>query len=317
MKPSLKMKNIKIGLLLLAGLAACDTGTSTKTTPSGFDYEVLNDSDNEVAEDGQFLVLNMQFVGKNDSVWVNTVETGIPRVVIKQDSVWRESGRPLEEMLLETGTGDSLKITLAAGELFKGGELPPNVQPEDNFTIYVGVQDVLSEEQFQTWQQEMAQKQQAKAEEERTEQLEKDRRTIKDYLEENNIDAQTTESGLSYVIKEEGTGQKAESGDEVKVNYTGYVLGGGYFDTSFKEVAEEKGLFNPQREYGPFTFTLGQQQVIQGWDEGISLLSEGGKATIYVPSTMAYGPRERGEVIGANSILVFDVELLEVNKENE
>ncbi|MGK7392096.1 MAG: FKBP-type peptidyl-prolyl cis-trans isomerase [Candidatus Cyclobacteriaceae bacterium M2_1C_046] len=311
------MKNIKLGILLLAGLAACDTGTGTKTTPSGAEYEVLRNSENEVAQDGHFLVLNMQFVGKNDSVWVNTVETGIPRVVIKQDSVWKESGRPLEEMLIDAGVGDSMKITLAASKLFEGGQMPPNVGPEDNFTIYIGVQDVLSEEQFQVWQQEMAQKQQAKAEEQRTEQHEKDVQTIKEYLETNNIDAQATESGLSYVIKEEGTGQKAEAGDQVRVNYAGYVLGGEYFDTSLKELAEEKGLFNPQREYGPLTFTLGQQQVIQGWDEGISLLSEGGKATLYVPSTMAYGPRQRGEVIGANSILVFDVELVEVIEENE
>lgn len=311
------MKIINFSLLLLVGFAACDSGTGTKITPSGFEYEVIENTDNEMAQDGEFLVLNMQFVDQSDSVWVNTVEDGLPRVIIKQDSVWKESGRPLEEMLLEAGPGDSLKITLPSKELFKGGQMPQGVAPEDEFTIYVGVNDVLTQEEFQAWQQDMMQKQQAKAEQKQAQQLETDKQIIQRYLEENNIDAQTTESGLSYVIKEKGTGASAEPGDTVRVNYAGYVLGGEYFDTSIEEIAQKEGIFMPNREYGPFTFTLGQQQVIQGWDEGIALLNEGGKATLYIPSPLAYGPRQRSEVIGANSILVFDVELVEVVNENE
>lgn len=309
------MKSIKLGILLLAGLAACENGK--KTTPSGFDYEVITNTDEQVAQDGEFLVLNMQFVDEKDSVWVNTVEAGLPRVVIKQDSVWKNSERPLEEMLIDAGKGDSLKITLAAKELFKGSPMPPQVSEETKFTIYVGVADILTEEAFQTWQQEMAEKQQQKAMKEREEQHEKDTQIIEDYLKENNIDAQTTESGIFYVIKEEGSGPKAEAGDEVMVNYAGYLLGGEHFDTNIKKVAEEQGMFNPNGNYSPINFTLGAQQVIQGWDQGLTLLSEGGKATLYIPSTLAYGPRQRGPVIEPNSILVFDVELVKVQKENE
>ena len=62
----------------------------------------------------------------------------------------------------------------------------------------------------------------------------------------------------------------------------------------------------------PFSFTLGQGQVIKGWDEGIAMMKAGGKATLLVPSSLAYGATARGEDIPAYSPLVFKVELLEV-----
>ena len=310
------MKKINVIMLLIAGVVACDSGTGTKETPSGHKYEVLVKESEAPAEDGQFLVINMEYRDQNDSVWVNTVELGRPSVVIKQDSVWKTSGRALEEMLIDAGKGDSMKITLSAQDLFDGGQMPPNVQPEDEFTIFLGVSEVFNQEELQVWQQDMAEQQQARATEQAAEQLVEDKEIIEEYLEKNNIDAETTESGLSYVIHNEGSGEKAQPGDQVKVNYSGYVLGGEYFDSSIQSVAEEKGLFNPQREYGPFTFTLGQGAVIEGWDEGIALLKEGGKATLYIPSTMAYGSMQRSEQIGPNSILVFDVELVEIVDEN-
>lgn len=302
-----------IALLTLVSVVACES--QEKKTPSGYEYVMLNDAGNEVAADSSFLILNMKFVDQDDSVWRSTAETGVPNVIIKQDSVWKANARPLEESLLELGKDDSIKITLPANELFQNGPLPEGLTEESEFTIYVGVENALDQEQFQTWQQDMMRKQQEKAQADRSEQLEKDKETIQRYLQENNIDAQTTESGLSYVIKEEGTGQEANPGDSVRVNYAGYVLGGDYFDTSYEELAKEKGIFNPQRpSYGPFTFVLGKGNVIRGWDEGIDLLSEGGKATLYIPSSLGYGPRQRGDVIGPNSILVFDVELVEVKK---
>lgn len=310
------MKKINLIMLLAAGIFACDSNTGKRTTPSGHEYEVIKSAGNEIPEDGQFLVINMRYEDQNDSVWVDTQELGRPSVVIKQDSVWKNSGRALEEMLIDAAKGDSMKITLAAQTLFEGGQMPPNIQPQDNFTIYLGVSEVFNEEELQAWQQDMQEQQNQAANQQREEQLAEDKKIIDKYFEENNISAQATGSGLRYVIKQEGKGKKAQPGDQVKVTYSGYVLGGEYFDSSVKSVAEEKGLFNPQRDYGPFTFTLGQGSVIEGWDEGIALLKEGGKATLYIPSSLAYGPRQRSEKIGPNSILVFDVELVDVVDEN-
>lgn len=109
---------------------------------------------------------------------------------------------------------------------------------------------------------------------------------------------ETTASGLQYVITEKGKGKSAENGMKVKVHYTGKLMNDSIFDSSV------------QRNQ-PFMFTLGQGQVIKGWDEGIALLKEGDKATLIIPPAIGYGDRQMGP-IPANSTLKFDVELLEV-----
>ena len=90
------------------------------------------------------------------------------------------------------------------------------------------------------------------------------------------------------------------------------MLNGEYFDSSVEEVAKEKGLYTEGRPYGPYETAIGQGTVIRGWDIGFQLMNQGSKATLYVPSTLAYGSRSRSAQIGPNSILVFDVELVEI-----
>lgn len=108
----------------------------------------------------------------------------------------------------------------------------------------------------------------------------------------------TAKGGLKYEIVKGGNGPKPKSGDLVTVNYSGFLLNGKKFDSS---VERDK----------PFSFIIGQHQVIPGWDEGIALLNEGSKAILIIPPSMAYGSRKVGP-IPANSTLIFDVELLKV-----
>ena len=122
---------------------------------------------------------------------------------------------------------------------------------------------------------------------------------IEAYLKDNNITAFPRESGLIYISKEDGTGTQAEDGKKVSVHYTGKLLDGTVFDSSI-----DKGE--------PFVFTLGQGQVIRGWDEGIALMKEGGKATFIIPSDLGYGSRGAGNQIPPFSPLLFEVELIDV-----
>jgi FKBP-type peptidyl-prolyl cis-trans isomerase FkpA len=128
---------------------------------------------------------------------------------------------------------------------------------------------------------------------------------IEDYLKKNNIAAQKSASGLNYVITNPGSGENAKAGQSVTVNYTGTTLDGKKFDSNVDS------SFNHVQ---PFTFTLGQGQVIKGWDEGIALLKKGGKAKLFIPSHIAYGAQSPSPAIPANSVLVFEVEV--VNIEN-
>ena len=76
-------------------------------------------------------------------------------------------------------------------------------------------------------------------------------------------------------------------------------------------MAKENRFFNESMSYEPYQFTLGTGSVIQGWDIGIVLLKDGGKGVLYIPSTLAYGERGAGG-IPPNSILIFDVELVDI-----
>lgn len=106
-----------------------------------------------------------------------------------------------------------------------------------------------------------------------------------------------TESGLRYKILKEGNGIKAKQGQTVSVHYTGKLIDGTVFDSSY------------QRDK-PIQFPLGRGQVIRGWDEGISLLSIGEKARFIIPPDLAYGSAGAGGVIPPNATLIFDVELV-------
>ena len=106
-----------------------------------------------------------------------------------------------------------------------------------------------------------------------------------------------TSSGLLYKFEKENNSHKPSNGNKVKVHYKGMLLDGTVFDSSFKRNQ-------------PIEFTLGIGQVIKGWDEGISLLGIGDKASFIIPSDLAYGASGAGGIIPPNATLVFEVELI-------
>ena len=108
-----------------------------------------------------------------------------------------------------------------------------------------------------------------------------------------------TESGLQYRVDREGDGPSPSATDKVTVHYHGTLIDGTTFDSSY-----DRGQ--------PATFGL--NQVISGWTEGLQTMKKGGQTTFFIPSELAYGGRATGDVIGANSTLIFKVELLEVEQ---
>ncbi len=128
-------------------------------------------------------------------------------------------------------------------------------------------------------------------------QLKVDTDIIDSYLVDNGLTAETTLDGLRYEITKTGNGIFPKTADIVVVNYTGKLLNGDVFDSN---------------NSGRFSFALGRGQVISGWDLGIALLSKGGKATLYLPSGLAYGNSGSGRSIAPNEVLIFDVELVDI-----
>ena len=113
---------------------------------------------------------------------------------------------------------------------------------------------------------------------------------------------------LTVVDSKVGTGTEAMAGMKVTVHYTGWL----YDETAGNKHGSQ---FDSSRDHGePFSFVLGAGNVIAGWDQGVAGMRVGGKRTLLIPAALGYGARGAGDDIPPNASLVFDVELLDVQK---
>jgi peptidyl-prolyl cis-trans isomerase A (cyclophilin A) len=138
----------------------------------------------------------------------------------------------------------------------------------------------------------------------------------KAYLATAKAGATTTSSGLAYKITQKGTGVKPADGTTFYFNYAGYFEDGTLFDSSYAEVCKTYGKYDANRDaqngYQAFPFEAGKKDgMIPGFLEGLSLISYGEKAIIYIPANLAYGEKGAGGVIPPNATLVFEIEMIE------
>ena len=117
--------------------------------------------------------------------------------------------------------------------------------------------------------------------------------TIRDFVEDNNLNTIVSQSGLNYIVTREGTGARPNANSDVTVNFNGYFLNGQSFDSADN-----------------VTFNL--QEVIRGWTEGLQFVTEGGAITLLIPSNLGFGPNGTFG-IPPNTNLGFDIELLSVD----
>ena len=122
---------------------------------------------------------------------------------------------------------------------------------------------------------------------------------------QNNMENIQQVDGVKITVLQQGTGDTAKTGDRVSMNYTGSLEDGSLFDSNVDP------KFN---HVEPFTFTLGEGQVIQGWDIGVEGMKVGEKRKLEINSEFAYGERGAGEAIPPNTKLIFEVELVEIIK---
>ncbi|MCA9399815.1 MAG: FKBP-type peptidyl-prolyl cis-trans isomerase, partial [Candidatus Omnitrophica bacterium] len=109
----------------------------------------------------------------------------------------------------------------------------------------------------------------------------------------------TTESGLQYLVLSEGDGPTPTAASRVKVHYSGTLIDGTEFDSSYK-----RGQ--------PAVFPVGA--VIKGWTEALQMMKVGSKYKLFIPSNLAYGKQGAGAIVGPNAVLIFEVELLGIEE---
>jgi len=165
-----------------------------------------------------------------------------------------------------------------------------------------GAKPLLTDEEMQQAMQAFQTEMQTKMMQKQKDAGEKNKKDGEAFLAENKTKdgVKTLPSGLQYKIVSEGKGDKPKSTDKVTVNYRGTLVDGTEFDSTFNRK--------------PATFPL--DKVIPGWTEGIQLLAVGTKAQLFIPPNLAYG-ENAPPMIGPNSTLIFEVELLDIKKSEE
>lgn len=201
--------------------------------------------------------------------------------------------------------GDSASFIVNIDSTFRtffNRSLPEEFAPTDVMRFDIRMDDFYPESEYAQRialkVKEMTSERVAKMKADHPEETAQAAEALSQYLQKNNIVAEPTESGLFYVVSQEGNGEKPQVGQNVQMHYTGKLLDGTVFDSSV-----ERGQ--------TFAFPLGVGRVIPGWDEGVQLMSKGEKGVFYIPYYLAYGDTGAGEMIPPYSNLVFEVELVD------
>lgn len=282
----------------IAVLSACN-GASYKKTSSGLMYKVIGSGSGNTVKPGQILKLN--YIQKiNDSVLTSSYDK-MPAYA-KVDSAAEGQYNPAEIFHL-LRKGDSAVVVQMVDTIMKKSPmgLPPFMKKGDKLTLTLKVVEVFDTDELAKvdGDKEM-EKEQARMEKESASKSVESLKEVETYLGSKKITAQKTGKGTYVEIKTQGTGAQAEAGKFVSVRYTGISM------LSGKEFENNVGA-----DKQAFTFQLGSGQVIPGWDEGIQLLKKGAKATLYIPGSLAYGPRP-GPGGTTFESLIFHVELEDV-----
>jgi len=289
------IKGLTAGLVISAAMVSCGEGNENSKYP-GFTqveeglfikYETRVEGERQVAF-GDILTMDLKY-GTKDSTLMDTKENGNPfRLQV-------DSGAFVGDIMNAFSilkNGDSAVVIAGAYDFFTktvGAQMPDFIDSAESLYFTIKLNTVESQEEAKQ-----------KAEAENAQASLKEQEDLAAYIQTNGITAEPTETGLYHIVTQKGTGKAAEAGKTVKVHYTGKFLNGQVFDSSV------------ERDQ-PFEFNLGVGQVIRGWDEGVAMMKVGEKATLIIPSNIAYGPQQNGPIPGY-STLVFDVELLDVTE---
>jgi FKBP-type peptidyl-prolyl cis-trans isomerase FkpA len=262
-----------------------------QTLPSGLSYQffkhgtatrkpVMNDK----------LEFNLT-VKISDSVIFDSRKMNNNKPVPLQVAKPKFQGDPVEGYMLMS-EGDSAVFHLPADTLLKSGsQMPPWMTAGKVLEYDVSMISIRNDSEVKHESERKMNRQKAV-----------DDSLLQDYFAKNNLHPTKTASGLYYTVKQEGSGALPQAGNVMSIFYTGRFLGGNIFDSN------QDSTFHHQ---DPLRVDLGKGRVIRGWDEGLAFLKKGGVATLYIPSFLGYGPKDRGPIPG-NSILIFDVQVKDI-----
>ena len=270
-------------------------------------YNIHTDKTGETIKEGDFVAFKAIEKTEGDSVLYSSYDYDRPSLLVKEKSVFK--GDLFAALgLLSEGDSATFKINIDSMVMKMG-----RPQPADTTTKYliytIKIDKVIPKgkltdslfrgkiDAFLKTEMDLAKNGETAK--------------IKGYVAAKSLKPTVSASGLNYVISKEGSGPKAKPGDTILVNYTGSFLSGKVFDSSLPDVAKTSGTFNAGRKYEPLKMPVGMQGSIPGFEEALFLLPKGGKATVVLPSSLAYG-EQGNQGIPPFTPLVFELEMINI-----
>ena len=309
-----KLLYAALPLWAAVSLTSCKEGF--KKTEDGLEYMIVKDSAGPNVEEGGAAVINLKYKNERDSL--NTYKASPISIMVHK--TFKGS---LEDGLKLLSAGDSAIFKVSNDSIYTklfADSLPKEIKPGTFTTFYVKVVKTYSKEEVKKEQEKYMEQQRTMMKQQidyvsqyvkgmvdtSQAQMKVDEGILNNYIKEHNLKAEKTGYGVYYIITEKGAGEPAVPGDTVSVHYVGKLLDGSVFDSS--------------RVGKPLHFILGTGRVIPGWEDALTKLGKGDKATILVPSSLAYrkegikNPGDNKVVIPPDAPLLFDVQVVEVKK---
>lgn len=279
-----------LGSVFVSCQSGSDKFSGFKQTDDGLYYKFhTKGTDTVVPKLGDYVTIDMIYYADEDSIMFDSKM--LPQVM-KIPMIEPTYKGDIYDGFSMMHVGDSVTFMCDSDsvftKLFRMPMLPPGLDSVEYLYFQIKLNEIESVEAVMAAQKEELKRREAE-----------ETKLRYDYIANNYPDVQPIASGLYYIETKEGKGSTPSNGQKVKVHYKGMFMDGTVFDSSL-----DSGK--------PIEFPLGVGQVIKGWDEGIGIMREGGKAVLIIPSNIAYGPNGRGS-IPPYTTLVFEVELVDIN----
>jgi FKBP-type peptidyl-prolyl cis-trans isomerase FkpA len=306
------MQSLKkvFGFLAAAVLLTACNNVDFKKTKAGVPYKLFSKGSGDSIRTSNVVKFDVVYKTK-DTVLFDSYKQGTPQYLPLQPLpptfTYNDIGTNLTEIFLKAKKGDSIYITQSTDSLLKdpqmanapfkkGDQIITTIRIVEVYKTNEEAQAAANKDRFSNYGKTQAENlKRFQGDTSLQHQVGRDSKVIEEYLAKNNIQTTKTNWGLYVQVLNPGQGPKPAPGQYVSVKYKGTTLEGQLFDS------------------GVYPMQVGVGGSIPGFEMGVMELSKGGKANIYIPSTLAYGPRGSGPKIGPNENLIFEIELLDIS----
>ena len=298
-----KIKSVVAIVATTIILASCNS--KFEKAPSGLTYKITHGNGKEKIKQGQVIKFYIEYKLAGKDTILNSNYGKMPGYMPVDTA--RLPKYNFTEIITKLSAGDKVDFVLYVDTLKRLGQIPAY----DNLfkkggsikgkveIIKVFANDSLAQADYQAEMQKENDKKSAASKGLKEKQM----KELKDYAAKNNIKVVESPLGVLVEVQNEGTGIKADSGKHAMLLYKGYLMNGKVFDANMGADAKHKE---------PIDVAVGMHNTIPGFEDAMKYFGKGGKGRLLIPSTLAYGDREMGADIPANSNLIFDIEVADV-----